>query len=384
MEDISRHGAVRWIGALQCEETSRGLRPSRIPPKTGYQLPDTTRYAAWVCSGVRLAFRSDTTRIRLAGVPLRARFPGYEPGPAVFDLRVDGALAGREGADGGVMITVHPERPKDYQFSDSGPVTVGFDGLEPQMKTVEVWLPHTAGFTLSELTVDAGAAVEEVAAQPGWIHYGSSISQCGEAFGPSEIWPAVAARSAQLEVTSLGFGGECHIDQFIARHIRDAPADLISLKLGINTYMSLTDRTYPPAVHGFLDTVRDGHPDTPVVLCSPIYCPLAETQAGPFSFDDDGSKTQTEPPAVPWQGLLNLQQMRAILKDIVAARRERGDSRLLYFSGLDLFGEADAHDLPDHVHPNGAGYVRMGERFAQRVLGDSGLLAEHSLAVASW
>ncbi|MYB39286.1 MAG: GDSL family lipase, partial [Gammaproteobacteria bacterium] len=35
-----------------------------------------------------------------------------------------------------------------------------------------------------------------------------------------------------------------------------------------------------------------------------------------------------------------------------------------YVDGLTLFGAADAGDLPDDLHPNPAGYIRMGGRFA--------------------
>jgi hypothetical protein len=36
------------------------------------------------------------------------------------------------------------------------------------------------------------------------------------------------------DLTNLGFGGSALFDQFTARAIRDTPAELISLKIGIN------------------------------------------------------------------------------------------------------------------------------------------------------
>ena len=38
-----------------------------------------------------------------------------------------------------------------------------------------------------------------------------------------------------------------------------------------------------------------------------------------------------------------------------------------------LVGAADAPDLPDDLHPNPAGYVRMGERFVREVFASDGL-----------
>ncbi len=62
---------------------------------------------------------------------------------------------------------------------------------------------------------------------------------------------------------------------------------------------------------------------------------------------------------------LTLTRVRRIVEDVVTQRRAAGDGQLHYLNGLDLFGEADLDDLPDALHPNGDGYVRMGERFAQ-------------------
>ena len=57
-------------------------------------------------------------------------------------------------------------------------------------------------------------------------------------------------------------------------------------------------------------------------------------------------------------------RIRDVLADIVEKRRTIGDDALEYLDGRELFGSDDVGDLPDGLHPNGAGYERMGERFA--------------------
>ena len=42
------------------------------------------------------------------------------------------------------------------------------------------------------------------------------------------------ATAAGVELTSFGFGGQCQLDPFMGRVIRDQPADVVSLKVGIN------------------------------------------------------------------------------------------------------------------------------------------------------
>ena len=68
-------------------------------------------------------------------------------------------------------------------------------------------------------------------------------------------------------------------------------------------------------------------------------------------------------------GCLSLTRIRELVAEAVDARRAAGDANLHYVDGLDLFGEADADDLPDDLHPNPAGYERMGERFAPTLSG---------------
>ncbi len=116
-----------------------------------------------------------------------------------------------------------------------------------------------------------------------WLHHGSSISQGSDAESPTTTWPALAASLGGVELVNLGFGGSALLDPFVARTMRDLPADLVSVKLGINVVNQdlMRLRAFGPAVHGYLDTIRDGHPDTPLLVVSPVLCPIHEDTPGP-------------------------------------------------------------------------------------------------------
>jgi lysophospholipase L1-like esterase len=73
------------------------------------------------------------------------------------------------------------------------------------------------------------------------------------------------------------------------------------------------------------------------------------------------------------QGCLTLERVRQLISDFVELR---GDENLLYLDGLTLFSQVDTEDLPDALHPNPAGYIRMGNRFAEAVFSEQGILAQ--------
>jgi hypothetical protein len=64
--------------------------------------------------------------------------------------------------------------------------------------------------------------------------------------------------------------------------------------------------------------------------------------------------------------------IRAELAGIV---EQRGDPHLGYLDGSELYGAADAEQLPlpDDLHPGPQAHRRIGERFAALALDDDGL-----------
>ena len=185
-----------------------------------------------------------------------------------------------------------------------------------------------------------------------------------QATRPTATWPAIAARALDYDLIDLGFSGNAVLDPFVARAIRDQPADVITLKLGINVvnHDAMRLRAFTPAVHGFLDTIRDGHPTTPLVLVSPLLCPLVETTPGPTSLDP-ADPTVFRTAGTPSDGALTLTVIRSALRSVVDVR---ADDALHYVDGTSLYGWPDWDDLPmrDLMHPDTDAHRLIGTRFA--------------------
>lgn len=357
--------SVECIGALHLENSSSGLQPHRLPRWTHHQVPEGLGVMARMPSGVRLQFQTESENVGLE--LLVTRMLGQSK--VSVNLELEGQLHEAQISNGN-RVVLDASEPAGYKVERGSSETVWFRGLPSGSKKLQVWLPHNAYVELQNLHLDTNSSVSRFSdSRPRWVHYGSSISHCMEAQMPAETWPAVASRRLQFSLINLGFGGQCHLDPFVARTIRDLDARIISLKVGINIVNmdSLRERVFSPMFHGFLDTIREIHATTPLILCSPIYCPSAETQPGPTIPNSQGKFETIEGFEPLRQECLTLQRIRTLIEEIVEARKKEGDTNLHYVNGLELFGPADSDDLPDDLHPNPAGYIRIGERFADKV-----------------
>jgi hypothetical protein len=354
-----------------------------VPREFARQIPDPFSNEIFrQAGGVRLALETEASTLEFDLAAYRSIFAGLDIPvyPVIFDLVVD---AGRHAAQTVSDVGTRSfDLDTNFVDEERRAITLRFERLPPGAKTVELWFPPAATVEICALRAD-GPVRPARERRRRWVHYGSSISHCYEAHSPTQTWPAVAAQLAGVDLLNLGVGGSCFLDQFVARAIRGTPAAFISLKVGINVVNAdaMKLRTFSPAVHGFLDTVREGHPDTPILLVSPVICPPHEDAPGPtLARDENAPFVASARPlgAEAAKQALTLRRLRTIVEEVVRIRSE-DDRNLHYLSGLTLFNQGDVGDLPDLLHPNGDGYLRIGERFAAAAFGPDGPFATRSL-----
>ncbi|MEE3260027.1 MAG: SGNH/GDSL hydrolase family protein [Candidatus Latescibacterota bacterium] len=317
---------LTWSGIHSLEEGPGWTKAWRVP-HTDLDLysPGVSDLAgrAAMPSGVRLRFSTDAQQLTVATEPLA------EDGN--FDLVIDNEIA---------ATTAYAANATEVAFAD----------LPSGDKTVEVWLSPAMPVAVRHLAIpDRTDIAQSEDTRLKWVTYGSSITHCRTAGSPATTWPGVVARGQNFNLTSMGYGGQCHADPLIARLIRDRPADFVSVKIGINIYSaaSLSPRSFRPAILGTIATIRDGHPNTPFAVCSPIW----------------GHDRETTQNAVG----LTLEQMRVEIKEAVESHKQRGDDQIYYIDGLKLFDESLAEYLPDNLHPDAKGYEIMGQNFLKEV-----------------
>ena len=320
---------LAWAGHASLEPVGGGaVRPWRLPHGRIGLFPGVDRRAR-EAAGVRVRVRTDADAVAVD-----------------YDICED---------DGGArpmdVVVPDPRLPPRLRGCAAPEEVVELPRGE---KVVELWLSHSGSTVLRSIAL-RGARFAEAAPASGrrWTTYGSSITQARQARHPTACWPARAAIGRGLDLTNLGFAGECHLDPLVADVIAATPADLISLCLGINVYGagSLGPRAFVPAVLGFVSAIRRRQPTVPVVIVSPIFSPERETTPNAVGYTLEG--------------------MRSDLRRAVDLLRDHGDARVQYVDGLDVFGPEHAARMPDGLHPDHEAQAILADNVSRLVLGEN-------------
>ncbi|MEU9036322.1 SGNH/GDSL hydrolase family protein [Streptomyces sp. NPDC048352] len=341
MEVSGSDPGIRWSGVVSLEHANGFVAPWRVPYQdTDLYFPLGGTGRAAMTSGVRFGFVTDSESVE---VEYALTPPTYDPAPPELpwlDVFCDGER----------FETVLLERQTDRAL-----FTV--TGLPRGRKLVEFWLPVYAQMRIGRIRLAPGSVLlADESRLPAWTHYGCSISQGRGAVSPSRTFPAQLALAEGLDLTSVSMGGTCHLQPMFGRLVAGMPSELISLHVGSNIYYygSLNRETLHGAVVGFVSLIRDRQPDVPVVVISPTYAPAWEAKPGPSR--------------------LTHKRLRSEIRNAMDWLLDRGDPRLHYIDGTELFGEADAEHFLEppereqvHFDPRGHDLVarRLGARFAE-------------------
>lgn len=331
-----------------------GVMPARLPSSVYRQVPDLMFQWATSCPcGVTLA-----VRIR---EPLQVSLHSYTTDAPVRVAVLHGAN-GEAGIDQ-VELLPSGQLELDRGTTRLTPLSPATMTIEPRSPSGEVrlLLPHTAPTEI--VAVASDAPIEPLPDdRPVWLHYGSSISHGAEAAGPHDTWPQQVARAANLRLRDFSMGGSAQLDPAVARVMATIPARVITLAVGINITNadSMRERAFVPALHGFLDLLRDRQPRVPIVLVSPICCPAQEDTPGPIVSDPGGRFRSARREVESDDGTLTLRRIRTLMAAAVA---DRGDD-VTYVDGLEVFGHEDAPLLHDGLHPGQQGIDLIAKRVA--------------------
>ena len=210
----------------------------------------------------------------------------------------------------------------------------------PGDERATVYLPEGMKPTIKSLSGVGGRIEAAPADQPRWIAYGDSVAEGWVASGPALAWPAIAGRQFGLDVVNMGYAGASRGEVASAEQIAALDADVISITHGTNCW-TRTPHSLDmmlAAVAAFIDTVRQGHPDTPIVVVSPVVRPDAEATPNRFG---------------------------ATLGDLRHAMEEEARHRdVVVISGADLIS---ADNLADGIHPDDEGHRILAEAIGKEV-----------------
>ncbi|MEL6185826.1 MAG: hypothetical protein AAFU79_14480 [Myxococcota bacterium] len=176
-------------GVVSTVEKEGALWGLRHPPALLEALtPQPELFAsAFASAGVRLVFRSDTSKLRIRG----RLIPGVEGVPATIDVIVDGNLH-------------HPWR----WDARPGPWAIELGLPHVRERRFEIYLSHAHALGLTSVEVREGSALEPYQTLgPRLWFMGDAVAQGLESHHPALTYAAEAARRAGLDFINAGVSG---------------------------------------------------------------------------------------------------------------------------------------------------------------------------------
>ena len=286
----------------------------RAKPSDAFRLPVDTWAQAQIPVGVRLEFVGDAAEVEIA----------YETRSPDAGVRGDVGLTFQLWR-GGVPV----DEEKAVLGGGVARLRAG-----PAGERAIVYFPEWMRPAIEDIRPTDGT-IEPAPLQPRWIAYGDSVAEGWVASVTAFAWPHIAAREHSFDVVNMGYAGSARGEVVSAEHIAELEAHVISITHGTNCWNRIPHSVEQMRANtvAFLDVVRQGHAETPIVVSSPILRPDAESTTNRLG--------------------ATLADLRAVMEEVVRERIGAGDANLRLIEGLPIVRE---DQLADSVHPNDDGH----------------------------
>lgn len=170
------------------------------------------------------------------------------------------------------------------------------------------------------------------------VIYGTSITQGGCASRPGLLYTNILSRHLKGEFINFGFSGNAFGENVFAKimaEINDVTMFIIDYEAngGTNGKLALT-------LEDFINTIREKHPLTPIVIVSRIK----------YLFDDLNEEQNKK-----------REQIRLFQANVVKKYQKLNDDHIYYINGQKLLGKKYDEYTIDSIHPNDLGFMKIAE-----------------------
>ena len=320
-------------GAVRVEEAADGIHFYRFTKEQEdlYQVRKTDFYnKTFATSGIKLWFRTDSRKMRLAGTAHKATTRLYY----AIDIYKNGEKLGDiKNFDPTALMGLYTT-----SVWEEGGFDATFDLGEGE-KEICVYLPWSMVTVLSAVELDDGAAILPVKRPKKLLCFGDSITHGYDARYPANKYATLLAAHLDADEYNQAIGGEVFYPALAATQQPFTP-DYISVAYGTNDWAACQPDVIVRNCTGFFANLAKNYPNTPIFAITPVWRKDEDMEkpAGPFSFAEE--------------------TIRAATKDLPNVKVIRGYDLIPHEE--DLYGDL-------RLHPNDEGFAHYVKNLADQL-----------------
>lgn len=308
----------------------------RLPISRKDTYPKAVWRLAQDSTGGRIRFRTDSSALAI-----RLEYPGPPGMPNMQAFGQSGVSLYIGDQYWATAIADKTARPgKIFQY-----VYFNFGNAPRKERDITLYLPLYLGVKVIAIGVDPAAVIKPplpFALPRPVVFYGTSITQGCCVSHPGMSYDALMARRLNLDYVNLGFSGAGNYEPALAHAVADIDASVYVLDgSNIGSAEALRKVLAP-----FIKVIREKHPDTPILVSSPLYA----------SWD------------LMWEThKVSDESRRVLMRKVVSDLISQGDRNLQLVEGTDLLGPMQGDGLTDGGHLNDLGTTWVADGYTRRI-----------------